>query len=337
MKAWQYDGTSARALTARLESSLALNVHASSPEPTSLRPSQVLVQVVSAALNHIDYKLPESDILMKAAAGLPRDSQPGVDFSGRVVDKHPSCKEFTKGQRVFGSLARPAKWGALGQLLVASTSELIALPDGVGFDEAAALGVAAGIAYKALENLPASAHVFVNGGSGSVGSFAVQLAKLFGASKVVATASGANVPLVQELGAERVVNYQVSPDIVADLEADEPFDLIIDAAGVPVSLFAQVQRILHSDGTYVQIAAYPTSKRMMPVLMKTIRSSFGGPRFRFVKDNGSRDNFHRMVQWMKEGKLRSVIGQVFEFDKVPGAYAKLREGMSGGRVIVHVE
>ena len=340
MRAWQYSKTTtARTLVGKLEDSLTINEFAPSPNRSSLTRDQVIVEVASAALNPIDYKLPESDWLGKTF-GISKDAQPGVDFSGWIAATHPSNKEYKEGQRVFGSLSAPSKFGALGQFIVASKSEIAPLPDVVTFDDAAALGTAAGTAYKSLlpKVVKPGSHVFINGGSGGVGTFAIQFAKIMGAT-VTATTSTANVQLVRSLGADNVLDYMKS-DIVAQLEAaGDAFDIIIDNVGSPKDLYERSDQLLTASGVYVQVAANPTFEDMRPILGNTIRAMLGkcvAPRFHFVTEKGNTDDYTRFVQWMEEGKLCSIVSQTFAFEDVPKAYATLREGRSKGKVIVHV-
>ena len=323
----------------KLEDSLTLNEVAPSPDKSTLTRDQVIIEVASAALNPVDYKLPESDWLGKTL-GISKDAQPGLDFSGWIAATHPSDKEYREGQRVFGALSAHSKFGALGQFIVASKSEIASLPDSVTLGDAAAIGTAAGTAYKSLlpDSVKPGSQVFINGGSGGVGTFAIQFAKIMGAI-VTTTTSTANVELVRSLGVDNVVDYRKS-DIVAQLKArGDAFDVIIDNVGSPKDLYERSHQLLTASGVYVQVAANPTFDDMRPILGNTIRAMLGkcvAPPFHFVTDKGNADEYIRFVQWMEEGKLRSIVSQTFAFEDVPKAFATLREGRSKGKIVVHV-
>ncbi|KAK0733209.1 hypothetical protein B0T26DRAFT_745279 [Lasiosphaeria miniovina] len=347
MRAWRYaDGTTAKTLAGKLlEDSIVLDTAAPAPDRQSLAKDQFLVQVISAALNPADYKLPESDWFGRMF-GLGKDSQPGMDFSGRVVARHPSlspsASPFEEGQLVFGSLAKASRYGALGEFVVASTAELAALPaTGITLDQAAALGTSAGTAWTAVASLGAAAkpdtHVFVHGGSGGVGSYAVQFAKLLGAASVTASASTANTAAVRALGADHVVDYKTTPDVAGELALQKrTFDLAVDCAGAPADFYERSASLLRPDGTYVQVAAAPTAGGIGRVVANMVKAAIARRRFGFAADKGNAEVYARFAGWVAEGKLAPVIGHTVAFEDVPAAYKTLREGRARGKIVVRV-
>ncbi|KAH6640258.1 hypothetical protein F5144DRAFT_559803 [Chaetomium tenue] len=339
MRAWRYaNGATAKTLVGKLEDSIALDTTAPAPDRLSLAEDQLLIQVLSASLNPADYKMPESDWFGRLF-GLGDEAQPGVDFSGRVVAKHARNTTYNEGQRVFGSLAKASRYGTLGELIVASASELAAVPEGVSTDQAAALGTSAGIAYKSLlsAGIKPGSHVFINGGSGGVGTYSIQFAKLMGA-RVTTSTSSPNVDMVCKLGADGVIDYKAM-DVLAELRRMGPvFDAVVDNVGTPTDLYDQCHGFLKSNGTYVQVAADPTARASCGILAALSKSFImpGRRAFRFETDKGTSSDYELIARWVAEGWVEPVIGRSFGFHDVTQAYAELRKGRSKGKIVVHV-
>jgi NADPH:quinone reductase-like Zn-dependent oxidoreductase len=146
-----------------------------------------LIQVHVASLNPVDYKLPELPIVGRMAFSKP--ATPGLDFSGKVVEAGPDC-HLKVGQMVYGKVEPSQAVGTLGEYIIGSKAGTIALPDGVDVEQASTLGVCGLVTYQALApNVKAGDRVFINGGSGGTGTFAVQIAKALGCH-VTTTCSG---------------------------------------------------------------------------------------------------------------------------------------------------
>jgi len=345
MRAWQYvNGVTAKTLVGRLEDSIALHVAASAPDKSSLTKDQLLIRVISASLNPADYKMPESDWFGRLF-GLRADAQPGMDFCGRIVAKHDALNNtnsrYREGQRVFGSLAKASRFGTLGEFIVASTSEIAPAPEQIGSDQVAALGTSAGIAYKSLllAGVKEGSSVFINGGSGGVGTYMIQLAKVLGATNVTVTTSSSNINLVRNLGADDIIDYKMA-DVLAELgRKGQIFDAVFDNVGIPQNLYQESHAFLKKSGVYVQVAADPTvwaTFRILGIMSKSLVSPTGRA-FRFAVDKGNGADYEVIARWVAEGKVKPVIGRTVEFEEnVPEAYAELRRGRSRGKIVVHV-
>ncbi|CZR61749.1 related to zinc alcohol dehydrogenase [Phialocephala subalpina] len=211
MKAWQYT-----TLGGKLEESLVLKAFAPAPNKSSLFKDQILIEVTTAFINPVDYKLLESGLLGKLS--IKTLASPGLDFCGRVVAKYASNNALKEGQLVFGALGKASNFGTLGQFTIISSAECALLPLGVEKDEAAGAGTAALTAYQSLlpDVVKPGSNVFINGGSGGVGTFGIQFAKALGA-QVTTTCSTANVGLCKGLGADEVLDYKKA-DVVSELK-----------------------------------------------------------------------------------------------------------------------
>ena len=297
MKAWQYNK-----INGKLEDSIALN-------------TSMLVEVLSAALNPVDYKLPES---IASTFMISKPATPGLDFCGRVKATHPSNDSIKEGQLVFGCLHAPRKYGTCGQFITIPSSECALLPEGVDIDQAAAVGTAGMTAYQALlpGHVKAGSNVFINGGSGGVGTFCIQFAKAMG-TKITTTCSTPNVELCKS----------------------QVFDAVIDNVGSSATLFTQCEAFLKPDGIFVQVAMQVTlagmggmmRKRLQPRLLGGV-----GRKFHFVANESRTRDFEQIGKWMKDGKVKAVIEETFAFEDVPKAFEHLRTGHTKGKIVIHV-
>lgn len=342
MQAWQSPG-----VTTTLEASLALNPAAPAPTPQDLRPNELLLEVLAAGLNPADYKPAELGLLSKLAFRGP-PYVPGMDFAARVVAAHPSVADAALAERgalVFGALSnqpRPRFGGTLGRYVVVPATHCARVPAGVRADKAAGAGVAGLSALGAMAGgaVREGSKVFVNGGSGGVGTFAIQMAKALGAAHVTATCSAGNVELCRGLGADEVLDYR-SVDVVEELKSGgRVFDIVVDNVGDPAQkLYESAGSFLKEGGSYVQIGAGMSFAGARSIASRVLLPKFlgGGERkFRVFLLKVEAENLKRIGEWMKEGKVKTVIDQTFEFDEVPKAFEKLRQGRTRGKIVVHV-
>ncbi|KAL6407188.1 uncharacterized protein AUP68_10015 [Ilyonectria robusta] len=330
MKAWQYS-----TMNGKLEDCISLK---DIPKPTqsSLSTGQILVQIISASLNPVDYKLPESGMLGRMM--ISRPATPGLDFCGRVIAKHPSSSAFEEGQLVFGGFASSKGPGTLSQYTVIPEAFCAALPAGIDPDDASAVGTAATTAYQSLmpETLKPGAKVLINGGSGGVGTWGIQFAKAMGV-EVVTTCSTENVELCRQLGADEVLDYK-KVDIFSSLK-EKAFDLVIDNVGRSDELYNNSRRLLKPTGTFVQVGVpdIMTMSNIGSIMKRQMwPSAFGGGNFYFVNMKNSTELFSQIGHWMKEGKANAVIDTTYKWEEVPLAFGKLRGGHLKGKIVIHV-
>lgn len=333
MRAWQF--TSVRTTLAE---SLTLNEAATRPNVLTLAKDQILVEVIAAAINPVEYKLPETPVLGKLMVDTP--STPGLDFCGRVVGKHSSNDKFSEGQLVFGGLTIGTKFpkcGTLGQITVASSLECAPLPDGIDVADAAAVGTAA---MTALQSLPPDivkpgSKVFINGGSGGVGTYTIQFARALGA-EVTATSSTSNLDLCRRLGASEVIDYKTA-DVLTELgRMGQVFDVAIDNVGGANNLYEQSHRFLKPAGVFMQVGMQGSPLSMLRRSHMPGWLGGGKRQYRMVKLKNIREDYERIGAWMLEGKVKPVIDEKFGFEDAPKAYEKLRLGRTKGKIVVQV-
>ena len=296
---------------------------------------QILVKVHSASLNPLDWHYMRGEpYFMRLGAGLgaPKDTSMGVDFSGTVAAVGKHVTQFKPGDAVFG-----ARGGALGEYVTVRENGAVALkPDNVTFDQAAAIPIAGLTALQALRDkgkVRAGQKILINGASGGVGTFAVQIAKALGA-EVTGVCSGRNVELVRSLGADHVIDY-TQEDFT---QADRQYDLILDNVGNH-SLLAY-RRVLKPAGILVMVGGRSTDPWLGP-MMQPLKAALLSPfisqdSFMFLSDMNQTDLQH-VAGLMQEGKVVAVIDRTYPLREIVPAMTYLERGHARGKVIVNVE
>jgi NADPH:quinone reductase-like Zn-dependent oxidoreductase len=294
----------------------------------------VLVRVHAAALNPLDWHSVRGEpyvMRLDAGLGAPKDPRVGVDFAGVVDEVGPGVTRFRAGDAVFG-----AANGALAEYVVVRADRAIApLPPGVSFEQAAAVPVAAITALQALRDhgrVRAGQKVLVNGASGGVGTFAVQLAKTMDA-EVTGVCSTRNVALVQSLGADHVVDYTREDFRRAGVR----YDAIVDNVGNHPLL--SLRAALTPDGTVVVVGGEKGDPWLGPVtrlLGAVVLSPFVSQRFEpFLAHLDGRDLEH-LAGLMAEGRLRAAIDRRYPLEQVAAALEYLESGRARGKVVVTI-
>ena len=342
MQAWKFASTSPT-----LEENLRLDSTAPLPDGSaSLKADQVLVKVLVVSLNPIDYKFPEIPFLGRWISGRP--SIPGMDFAGRVAAMGPNGKKVASedlrvGQLVYGRLDGPTKFGTLAEYTIAPRAACMPIPPGVGMIDAACAASVGLTAYQSI--IPkvkggAGERVFINGGSGGCGTFAIQIAKVAGCY-VTTSCSTANVELCKSLGADTVIDYS-SQDVVTELKKMQRFDLVVDNVGLPKDLYWSVPSFTNPGAPYVQVGALAVSPGfILGNLYKMFWPMWlGGGKtpWEFIDVMIKPDDYAKLGQWMQEKKVRAIVDEVFGMvDNGPvKAFAKLRTGRTRGKIVVKI-
>jgi NADPH:quinone reductase-like Zn-dependent oxidoreductase len=340
MRAWQY--TSA---TKPFERSISLNDTALPlvPKTSGTKPS-ILVQVHAVGLNPADYKLPVTPII--GSLIIKKPAIPGFDFSGIIVELPGGCKtELKPGDAVFGRLDWPYQNGTLAEYTLTQLNGTIALPPGISFVQGAAISTAAITAYQSLEPfIKPGDVVFIDGGSGGVGSFTIQIAKLLGASHVTVTCSPANEERVRSLGADDVIDYRkenvLQELITATKDKGRLFDHVVENVPSVNRLYEDAHHYLKPGGTFVQVAA--TDESFSGVLLMVKRSLLpkwlggGKRRWLFLTAKNDLPTFQKLAKWAEEGQLKIAIDSEYEFEETRGAFERLRSSRAKGKVVVKV-
>ena len=303
------------------------------PKPNPA-PNEVLVRVHAAGVNPYDWHtMRGSPYLMRLASGIgaPSTSSFGVDFSGTVEAVGAEVTKFRPGDRVFGGRS-----GAFAEYLTVGEERAVAhVPDGVSLEEAGTVGMAAITALQALRDhgrVQPGDRVLVNGASGGVGTFAVQIAKALGA-EVTGVCSTRNVEMVRALGADRVIDYTRENY----LEQDARYDVIIDTVGNHAPQASA--RVTRPDGRVVLVGGLKgdwLAPFARPV-QTLIHAPFVEPEMTTMLARFSQEDLEYLATLMAEGQLRAEIGERYTLAQLPEAIALSETGRARGKLVIRVE
>jgi NADPH:quinone reductase-like Zn-dependent oxidoreductase len=294
---------------------------------------QVLVRVRAAALNPYDmHFLHGTPYFMRLSAWLrrPKFTGIGVDFSGVVESVGRNVTGFKPGDAVFGG-----HQGALAEYLAIAEQRLVKKPDNVSFEQAGAVNIAAKTALQALRDagkLRPGQKVLINGASGGVGTFAVQIAKHLG-GEVTGVSSGRNAELLHSLGADHTIDY-TQQDYT---RGGTRYDLVIDNIGEH-SLSAN-RRVLKPDGRYVMVGA-PKGKWIKPmdrVIAAMMYSKFVHQEMGMMIARAGKDDLALLADWMAKGKVTTVIHKVYKLSEAAEAMRHLETGRARGKIVIQLE
>ena len=293
---------------------------------------QVLLRVHAASLNPAEwYGVTGPFFVRLFGSGLrkPKSTKVGADVAGVVEVVGKDVTEFQPGDEVFGTAA-----GSWAEYAPAREVRLVPKPANVSFEEAAAVPIAAITALQALRDkggVQPGQKVLINGASGGVGTFAVQIAKALGAD-VTAVCSTRNVDLVRSLGADRVVDYS-QEDFT---QRSERHELMIDIAGSQP--FRKFKRVLTPGATVVVVGAkFPSNGGIGPLshVLGTRLAALGRSQtVKFFIAKINKDDLELMRELMETGKVKPVVDRRFELSETADALSYLGEGHARGKVII---
>jgi NADPH:quinone reductase-like Zn-dependent oxidoreductase len=297
--------------------------------------NEVLVKIHAAALNPLDWHYMRGTpyiMRMSAGFGTPKDARVGVDFAGTVEAVGRNVTRFKPGDAVFGG-----KSGALAEYVtVREDRALVLKPANITFEQAAAVPIAAVTALQGLRDkgrLQPGQKVLINGASGGVGTFAVQIAKSFGAD-VTGVCSTRNLELVRSLGADHVIDY-TQEDFT---QSGQFYDLILDNVGS--HSLSEYRRVLKPKGILV-IVGGPKGDPWLGPLMQALKASMLAP---FVSQELgmflaelNKADLEALSSLMQAGKVTPVIDRRYALSEAAAAIQYLEEGRARGKVIVSLE
>lgn len=302
------------------------------PTPTPAD-HQVLVAVRASSVNAADWHVMRADpFLARLACGLfaPRCKFLGADLAGVVQAVGSGVTRFKVGDEVFGSLPL-GEWGGFAEQVCAREDLLVSKPVRTSFDEAAATPLAGQSALQALRNvgeLKAGQKVLVNGASGGVGTFAVQIAKAMGA-EVTAVCSSRNVELARKNGADHIIDYGK----VDFTKQDQRYDVIVAANGYHP--LADYKKVLAPRGRYAMVGG--AMKQMTEVMFKgPWLSEKGGRKLGRVDMKPNLADLEYLRELLEAGHLVPVIDRRYPLAQVPDAIRYLEEGHASGKVVITV-
>jgi len=293
-------------------------------ETPSINRDQLLVKVYASSVNPVDWKIRAGQLQFLTGYKFPMVL--GFDVSGEVVAVGDSVTRFQTGDKVYAYLdSLPG--GAYAEYAAVSEQVACFKPDNMSYEQAAAVPLAATTALQALRDLGQilpGHKVLINGASGGVGSFAVQIAKAFKA-EVTAVCSTQNVELVKSLGGDRVIDYTVQ-----DFSKDTSFyDIIFDAVGK--ESFSGCQNILKPNGVYVTTLPDPDS-----VVQSFLTFLLPGKKSKLVVAQSNGQDLAYLKELIEGGKIRSVIDRTYSLEELAVAHAESEQGHVVGKLVIAV-
>ena len=295
---------------------------------------QLLVKVHAAALNPLDWHSMRGSpyiLRMSAGFGTPKDPRVGVDFAGTVEAVGENVTQFKPGDEVFGGAG-----GSVAEYVVVRESRGVAVkPANMSFEQAASVPIAAVTALQGLRDkggIKPGQKVLINGASGGVGTFAVQIAKHYGA-EVTGVCSTRNVELVRSLGADRVIDY-TKEDFA---QGDERYDIILDNVGN--RSISDLRRVLQPTGSLV-IVGGPKGNWIGPLMgaiKATIVQPFVDQKLGLFIARLEHDDMKFLGELMQTGKMTPVIDRRYALSETAQAMEYLEAGRARGKVIVNLE
>ena len=294
----------------------------------------VLVRVRAASINAYDWHMMRgSPSLVRLMAGLrkPKSTAMGVDLAGEVEAVGKNVTEFRPGDEVFGQ-----RVGALAEYVCGTAkSFLVPKPAGLTFEQAAAVPMAASTALQGLRDkgqIKPSQRVLINGASGGVGTFAVQIAKAFGAH-VTAVCSTRNVDQALSLGADEVIDY-TREDFT---RGGRKYDVILDVASS--GSLSSRRRALEPNGTLVGVGAANndgTASIVAGLLETAVLSRFGNQKMPFFLAKNSKEDLLVLKELIEAGKVRPVIDRTYPLNQTAEAIRYLETGHARAKVVITV-
>ena len=297
---------------------------------------QVLVRVRAASLNPLDITI-RGFWFLRPFSGMrkPKDIRLGVDYAGQVEIVGKNVTQFKPGDEVFGG-----RNGALAEYVCALPDRAMMLkPANMTFEQAASVPVAAVTALQGLRDkgrIKPGQKVLVNGASGGVGTFAVQIAKSYG-TEVTAVCSTRNLEMVRSIGADHVIDY-TKEDFT---KTDQRYDLIFDIVGN--HSFSERRRILNPNGICVMVGVGgsgwhdESAGRMMGELNAYLRSRFVSEKFVTYLANLNKPDLAILADLMRDGKMTPVIDKTYKMNDAPSALRYLETGHARGKVVITVD
>jgi NADPH:quinone reductase-like Zn-dependent oxidoreductase len=299
--------------------------------------NEVLVRVRAASVNPADGHMIRDSWLARLFSGLrkPKNTRFGTDFAGVVEAVGKNVTDFKPGDEVFG-----AKNGAVADYICVKAERAIVMkPSNITFEQAGSVAIAALTALQGLRDqghIQAGQKVLINGASGGVGTFAVQIAKSYGA-EVTAVCGTRNVDLVKSIGADHVIDYTKEDFTKSDRRYDMLYDLVGNHS------FSERRRILTPNGICVLAGiggagAHPeTLGRIARNFWDAFLSNFSQQKFPFYIAKLTKDDMGVMRDLMQAGKVTPVIDRTYKISETQAAVRYLEEGHARGKVVITIE
>lgn len=291
---------------------------------------QVLIRIHAVTVNRTDCGFRSAEyVITRVFSGLFRPKNPvlGCEYAGEIEAVGSNVKDFVPGDRVFGF--QEWTFGAHAEYLVQKATEpFVRIPEGMSYEQAVPITEGG---HYALSNLRAAKIApgqmwLINGGTGAIGSAAIQLAKYFGA-EVTAVCATQHMDLVRSLGADRLIDY-TTDDFT---KIPEQFDVVFDAVGK--RSFGECKPIMKAKGIYMSTELGPRSENPFLALLTPL---FGGKRVLFPIPSITRKDVEFLRDLVVAGKFKPLVDRTYPLEQIVDAYRYVETGMKTGNVIIRM-
>ncbi|MEP0232263.1 NADPH:quinone oxidoreductase family protein [Roseibium sp.] len=302
------------------------------PDPKPAE-GEVLVRVKACALNFFDTLIIQGKYQYKPEMPF----SPGAEFAGVVEAIGEGVSEFAAGDRVMGYI----RWGAARELVIATEDDLVRLPDGISFEDAAGLTVTYGTtlhAFRDRAKLTSGETVAVLGASGGVGQAAVEIACLMGAQVIACASSEEKLDFARRLGAQETIDYSKLPlkETLKAMTNGEGVDVVYDPVGGDLS--EQALRATAWEGRYLVVgfAAGDIPKIPLNIVMLKgcdVQGVFWGEAV--IRDpEGHRENMAQLLDWVADGTLKPHVHAVYPLEEIASALTEIEDRKVQGKIIL---
>jgi NADPH:quinone reductase-like Zn-dependent oxidoreductase len=297
--------------------------------------NEVLIKVRAASLNAADWHLLRAKPFLVRLMGMgllkPKNKILGADLAGQVEAIGRNVRQFKPGDEVFGDIFGSG-WGSLAEYVCAPENVLALKPARISFEEAAVVPLAGVTALQGLRDkgkIQPGQKVLVNGASGGVGTFALQIAKSFGA-EVTAVCSTGKIDMVRSFGADHIIDY-TREDFTKN---GQSYDLIFAANGYhPISDY---KRALSPKGIYV-MAGGSMAQMFQAMLLGPLISLIGSKKMYVVSAKANQKDMLALRDLLEAGKIVPVIDRRYPLNEVPDAFRYLEAGHASGKVLITMD
>lgn len=329
-KAWTYTTT---------KGGMIPNLHLTDYKVPDLDKNHIIIEVLNVDLNPGDLKFPDVPILGRF---ITRPASPCFDLCGRIralpAGFMNDSRNLHVGQVVWGMHRDLKTIGTLKTIMRVHKDAVYPLPDNFPTEYGSTLGIGAMTAYQAIAPYAKPKNkVLINGGSGGVGIFCIQVAKALD-MYVIATCSEAGAQLCKDLGADEILDYK-SPTFLEDLQRTK-VDLVVDNVGYDTQFHRRSEKFLNPDGQFILVALMDHSwAGIQSMLVSWLWPAWlgGTPRkWKIVFTMSSTKDYEHVARMTREHDLKVVVDSVFPFEDVPKAFEKIKTGRVKGKVVVNV-
>jgi NADPH:quinone reductase-like Zn-dependent oxidoreductase len=295
------------------------------------RENEVLIKVYAVSINDWDMGLLQGDLINRLINGLlkPKKKILGSDIAGRIEEVGKKVKQFQPGDEVYGDLS--GDWGGFAEYVCARENALIRKPVGMTFESAAAIPQASMLAVQGLIDkgkIQSGQKLLINGAGGGVGTFAVQIAKLYGV-EVTGVDSSGKLEMMSSLGFDQVIDYSQ----VDFTKNGKYYDLILDVK-TNRSIF-DYTRTLSPNGTYITVGGH-MFRLFQALILSPWISIFSKKKICIVGLKQNKDLAY-MNKLFEADKIKPVIDRLYKLEEVPEAFRLFSKGDHKGKVVIKVK